>query len=300
MIPTTSETIKKYGLDAKKSLGQNFILDANLTDKIARKALEKEESLEGLEILEIGGGPGGLTKSILKLNPKKLTVIEQDDRCIAALEEIQTFYPDQLEIIKGDALKFDIASFCAGRENAPLGSALDKSNPTANPLNRGKVRIIANLPYNIATELLFKWLLHLDNIELMVLMFQKEVVERIVAKPSTRAFGRLAVMVNFFCVTKKLFDISASSFTPSPKVTSSLILIKPRPKPIMEVDFKKLEKVVAAAFSQRRKMIKAGLRSVTPNSEEWLEKSGIAPSMRAEQLTLEQFGNLVLNLPTQE
>jgi len=269
LLPSTSETIKKYGLNAKRSLGQNFILDSNLTDKIARTA----GNLQGFKVLEIGGGPGGLTKSILKLGPQKLTVIEQDDRCIAALEEIKTFYP-QLEIIKGDALKFDIAGFSSHQ----------------------KIKIIANLPYNIATELLFKWLLSLQNVDLMILMFQKEVVERIVAKPNSKAFGRLAVMVNFFCETKKLFDISPSSFTPSPKVTSSLIMIKPRSRPIMDVNFRDLEKVCAAAFSQRRKMIKAGLRSVCQDSEAWLERCDINPSLRAEQLTLEQFGKLVINL----
>ncbi len=265
MLPSTSETIKKYGLNAKRSLGQNFILDSNLTDKIARQAGD----LAGFQVLEIGGGPGGLTKSILKLNPDKLTVIEQDDRCIAALEEIKTFYP-QLEIIKGDALKFDITGFAANK----------------------KLKIIANLPYNIATELLFKWMFSLQNVELMVLMFQKEVVERIVAKPNTKAFGRLAVMVNFFCETKKLFDISPLSFTPAPKVTSSLVMIKPRAKPIMDVDFKQLEKVCAAAFSQRRKMIKAGLKSICNDSEAWLKRCDIDPTLRAEQLTLEQFGKL--------
>ncbi len=266
MLPSTSETIKKYGLNAKRSLGQNFILDSNLTDKIARQAGD----LQGFQVLEIGGGPGGLTKSILKLNPAKLTVIEQDDRCIAALEEIKTFYP-QLEIIKGDALQFDIIGFASHQ----------------------KTKIIANLPYNIATELLFKWLSSLQNVELMILMFQKEVAERIVAKQGLKAFGRLAVMVNFFCETKKLFDISPSSFTPSPKVTSSLVMIKPRAKPIMDVNFKELEKVCAAAFSQRRKMIKSSLKIICQDTESWLKRCDIDPSLRAEQLTLEQFGKLV-------
>ncbi|MFT6258910.1 MAG: 16S rRNA (adenine1518-N6/adenine1519-N6)-dimethyltransferase [Rickettsiales bacterium] len=296
-LPTTSETIKKHGLDAKKSLGQNFILDSNLTNKIARQALEKLESLEGFEVLEIGGGPGGLTKSILKLNPKKLTVIEQDKRCISALEEIQSFYPNQLEIIQGDALKFDIASFAKnishGKQDA---SQIDESQTLNKEISGKKIKIIANLPYNVATELLFKWLLKIENVDLMILMFQKEVVERIVAKTNSRAFGRLAVMVNFFCTTKKLFDISPSSFTPSPKVTSSLVMIKPREKPIMDVDFKKLEKVVAGAFSQRRKMIKSSLRSMNSDSEEWLKRCGIDPNLRAEQLTLEQFGDLAKGL----
>jgi len=278
MLPSTSQIVAKYLLSAKKSLGQNFILDSNLTDKIARQA----GCLQDYQVLEIGGGPGGLTKSILKLNPKKLTVIERDDRCISALEEIKTFYPDQLEIIKGDALQFDIAS---------VTDNLVGANPSNN-----KVKIIANLPYNIATELLFKWLLKLQNVELMILMFQKEVVERIVAKPGSKTFGRLAVMVNFFCETKKLFDISPSSFTPSPKVTSSLIIIKPRAKLTIDVDFKTLEKVCAAAFSQRRKMIKSSLRSICADSENWLKKCDINPNLRAEQLTLEQFGKLAINI----
>jgi 16S rRNA (adenine1518-N6/adenine1519-N6)-dimethyltransferase len=270
VLPTTSQAIKKYGLDAKKSLGQNFILDSNLTDKIARQA----GSLEGFEILEIGGGPGGLTKSILKLNPKKLTVIEQDERCIAALEEIQTFYPDQLEIINGDALKFNIKEHFGDK----------------------KIKIIANLPYNIASVLLFKWLENIENIELMVLMFQKEVVQRIVAKTGDRHYGRMAVMVNFLCKSKRLFDISASSFTPAPKVTSSLALITPRENKLMDVDLKKLEKITAAAFSQRRKKVKAGLKSLVGNSEEFLNECGIDSNLRAEQLSLEQFGKLALGL----
>ena len=269
---STSETIKKYGLNAKKSLGQNFILDSNLTDKIARQALGNDQDLQNSHVLEIGGGPGGLTKSILKLNPKTLTVIEQDDRCIAALEEIKNFYPNQLKIIKGDALKLDIGIFCADK----------------------KIKIIANLPYNIATELLFKWMKNCPDIELMILMFQKEVVDRIVAKTGSKAFGRLAVMVNFFCDTKKLFDISPKSFTPSPKVTSSLIIIKPKSKPIFDVNFKELEKVCAAAFSQRRKMLKSSLKSFCPDAENWLKKCDIDPNLRAEQLTLEQFGKLAI------
>ena len=269
ILTTTSEAVKKYGLNAKRSLGQNFILDSNLTDKIAKQAGE----LQTFQILEIGGGPGGLTKSILRLNPKYLTVVEQDDRCIEALKEIQTFYPNQMDVVKGDALEFDIK----------------------NSFVNQKIKIIANLPYNIATELLFRWIFSLNNVELMILMFQKEVVDRIVAKPNSKAFGRLAVMVNFFCETKKLFDISPSSFTPSPKVTSSLVMIKPRLKPIMDVDFRQLEKVCAAAFSQRRKMIKSSLKSICADSEIWLKKCDINPNLRAEQLTLEQFGKLALS-----
>jgi 16S rRNA (adenine1518-N6/adenine1519-N6)-dimethyltransferase len=299
-VLSTSQTIKKYGLDAKKSLGQNFILDANLTDKIARQAGD----LDGFQVLEIGGGPGGLTKSILKLNPQKLTVVEQDDRCIGALNEIKNFYPNQLEVIKGDALKFDISTIMLSSQ--PRVVALDKLQLGSWGVGRDpnfrqdddknrQIKIIANLPYNIATQLLFKWLEEKDKIDMMVLMFQKEVVDRIVAKPNSKAFGRLSVMVNFFCETKKLFDISSSSFTPPPKVTSSLVMIKPRVKPIMDIDFKELEKVCAAAFSQRRKMIRSSLKSISSDPEGWLKRSGIDSSLRAEQLTLDQFGKLVIN-----
>jgi 16S rRNA (adenine1518-N6/adenine1519-N6)-dimethyltransferase len=270
-IPSTSDSIRKYGLNAKKSLGQNFILDSNLTDKIARQA----GSLEDYHVLEIGPGPGGLTKSILRQNPKKLTVIEQDDRCVEALQEVQQFYPEKLQIIKGDALKFNIDELL--------------ENP------QQKIKIIANLPYNIGTKLLFEWLKNRQNIEQMVLLLQKEVVQRIVAQSGDKTFGRLAVMINFFCKTKKLFDIAPSCFVPAPKVTSSLVSIEPLAEPIMDVDFKSLEKICAAAFLQRRKMIKSALKNIYPDTQNWLKKCNINPSLRAEQLKLEDFGRLSLS-----
>ena len=262
---STRDLAKKYNLLAKKSLGQNFLFDHKITDKIAKASGE----IEGRNIIEIGPGTGGLTRSILQHNPKKLIVIEQDKRIIPLLEEIQNHYPN-LEIIEGDALKIDLQ---------PL-------YPSCN------FKIIANLPYNIGTQLVFKWIKCRQYIDSMTLLLQKEVVERIVAKSGTKKYGRLAVMINFFCNSKALFDIAAGSFVPAPKVTSTLIQITPREAPISEVDFKKLERVVAAAFSQRRKMLRSSLKCLGINTEKLLKECNIDSSLRAEQLNLEDFAKI--------
>jgi len=264
---STSLLIKKYGLDAKKSLGQNFILDKNFTDKIARAAGD----LSHTNVLEIGPGPGSLTRSILDAGAKKLIVIEKDERCLEALKELKKFYGDRLEIISADALEIDETKIFPSKE---------------------KFQIIANLPYNIGTVLLFKWLRISDKISSMHLMLQKEVVERITAKPNENHYGRLAVMVNFLCKTKMVFTVSPSVFTPPPKVTSAIVEIIPREKPLCDVEFKKLETVVAGAFNQRRKMIKSALKSVFENPEMVLKKAEIDTNLRAENLTIEQFCRL--------
>ncbi len=268
--PSTSELIKKYGLNAKKSLGQNFILDKNFTDKIVKSCGDLSE----FEVLEIGPGPGSLTRSILDANPKKLIAIEKDLRCIEALKELQNFYPEKLEIINQDALEIDEKSFFSNK----------------------KFKIIANLPYNIGTVLLFKWLKIADRIFSMHLMLQKEVVERIIAKPNENHYGRLAVMVNFLCHTRMVFEVNRTVFTPPPKVTSAIVEIIPREKPLYDVEFKKLEKTVAAAFNQRRKMIKSSLKSINPNAENLLKNLNINPTLRAENLTIEQFCQIATHL----
>ncbi len=273
MLPSTSDLIKKYGLDAKKSLGQNFILDKNFTDKIARAA----GNLSSHEILEIGPGPGSLTRSILDAGAKNLIVVEKDKRCLTALAELKEFYQERLEIIDGDALEIDEIKI------------FGLNNCAQSPAPKNKFKIIANLPYNIGTVLIFKWLKIADNISSMHLMLQKEVVERITAKPGEQHYGRLAVMVNFLCHTKMLFTVNKSVFTPPPKVTSAIVEIIPRHKPLAEIEFKKLEKVVAAAFNQRRKMIKSALKGVFVNPEEILKNAGIKPELRAENLTIEEF-----------
>lgn len=269
-LPSTSDLIKKYDLAAKKSLGQNFILDKNFTDKIARAAGD----LSNANVLEIGPGPGSLTRSILDCGAKSLTVVEKDQRCLAALAELKEFYGQQLAIIEADALTIDEAT-----------------------ISNEKLKIIANLPYNIGTVLIFKWLKILPKIESMHLMLQKEVVDRITAKPGNKHFGHLAVMVNFLCETKKVFEVSRHVFTPPPKVTSAIVEIIPRAKPLADVEFYKLERVVAAAFNQRRKMIKSALKSVFVNPQEILESCGIAPELRAENLSIEQFCEIARRLP---
>lgn len=268
---STSEIIKKYDLAAKKSLGQNFILDKNFTDKIAKSAGD----LSGFTVLEIGAGPGSLTRSILDCGAKKLIAVEKDERCLEALKELQNFYQDRLEILDADALEIDERKIF--------------------PENK-KFKIISNLPYNIGTVLLFKWLKISDQISSMTLMLQKEVVERITARPGEKHYGRLAVMVNFLCETKMLFTVNPSVFTPQPKVTSAIVQITPRAKPLCNVEFSKLEKTVAAAFNQRRKMLRSSLKRIFQNAEEILKEVGINPELRAENLTIEEFCRIARKL----
>ncbi|MDX2082600.1 MAG: 16S rRNA (adenine(1518)-N(6)/adenine(1519)-N(6))-dimethyltransferase RsmA [Rickettsiales bacterium] len=282
---STSELIKKYGLNAKKSLGQNFILDKNFTDKIARAAGD----LTDFTVLEIGPGLGSLTRSILDAGVKKLIAVEKDQRCLQALEELRDFYGSRLQIIEGDALKIDEMKIF----QTPQQVRGDKSQIEDGKL---KFKIIANLPYNIGTLLLFKWLKIAPQISSMHLMLQKEVAQRIVAKTGENHYGRLAVMVNFLCQTKIVFNVSPSVFTPPPKVTSAIIEIIPRAKPLVDVEFAKLEKVVAVAFNQRRKMLKSSLKSIFPNAEEVLKDSAINPELRAENLTIEEFCKLAQRL----
>ena len=265
MLLSTSDLIKKYGLNAKKSLGQNFILDKNFTDKIARVAGDLTNSI----VLEIGPGPGSLTRSILDAGAKKLIVVEKDERCLDLLGEFKNFYGDRLEVINGDALTYDLRL-----------------------LAYDSVKIISNLPYNIGTVLLFQWLKDAKKIESMHLMLQKEVVERITAKVGDKHYGRLAVMVNFLCKTRMVFEVSNKVFTLPPKVTSAIVEIIPREKPLMDVEFKKLERVVGAAFNQRRKMLKSSLKAVFKNPEEVLVGVGINPELRPENLQIEDFCKL--------
>ena len=267
---STSELIKKYQLDAKKSLGQNFILDKNFTDKIAKSAGD----LSNFEVLEIGAGPGGLTRSILDAGVKKLIVIEKDQRCILALKELQEFYGSRLEIIEGDALEIDETKIFA--ENSQF-------------------KIIANLPYNIGTVLIFKWLKILPKIASMNLMLQKEVVQRICAKIGDKNYGRLAIMLNLLCDTKMLFEVNKMVFSPPPKITSAIVQIIPNGEKIEKYfeknNLKKFEKVVQQAFNQRRKMLKSSLKGSFINQDlaEIFEKCNIAGTKRAEELTIEEF-----------
>jgi 16S rRNA (adenine1518-N6/adenine1519-N6)-dimethyltransferase len=276
---TTAQLVKKYQLASKKSLGQNFIYDKNFTDKIVRESLlknnhsnhDQRSELMDEEILEIGGGPGSLSRSILDANVKKLTVIEKDKRCILALNELKDFYKDRLEIIEGDALEIDFREIFGDK----------------------KFRIIANLPYNIGTPLLFRFLELRDQITSIHLMLQKEVVCRITAKTGEDHYGRLAVMVNFLCDSKLLFLVDKNVFNPPPKVTSAIVEIIPKKNIDQEVDLKKLQKVVAFAFNQRRKMIKSALKNVFfDDTVAVLKSCNIDPQARAERLTIKDYCNL--------
>lgn len=264
-LPPLRDVIKRHQLSARKSLGQNFLLDLNLTTRIARAA----GPLEDATVIEIGPGPGGLTRALLALGARRVIAIERDDRAVAALEEISARYPGRLDIVNADAMHFD---------PRPL-------------LGSERARIVANLPYNIATALLIGWL----SIEpwppwfdTMVLMFQREVAERIVAHDGDEAYGRLAVLANWRAETKILFDISPAAFVPPPKVTSSVVRLLPRMAP-MPCDRKSLEQVAAAAFGQRRKMLRQSLKSLGVDPARLAAAADIDPTRRAETITLAGF-----------
>jgi 16S rRNA (adenine1518-N6/adenine1519-N6)-dimethyltransferase len=265
-FPPLREVIDRFGLQAKKSLGQNFLLDFNLTKKIARAA----GNLEGKTVLEIGPGPGGLTRAILAARPRQLIAIEQDEKCVEALKDL-TLKAPHFQIITGDALEIDFKEF--------------GSPPFI---------IISNLPYNISTALLTRWLKNARLFENLVLMFQKEVAERLVAKPDTKDYGRLSIFVQLKADCKKVFDLPPQAFTPPPKVTSTVVKLTPYEKPLYPCDEEALEKLTKAAFGQRRKMLRASLKQITPDAETLLKKADIDPTRRAENLTVEEFCQLSL------
>ncbi|MBB4120551.1 16S rRNA (adenine(1518)-N(6)/adenine(1519)-N(6))-dimethyltransferase RsmA [Martelella radicis] len=265
-LPPLREVLAAHELNARKALGQNFLLDLNLTQKIARTAGD----LAGAHVIEVGPGPGGLTRAILSLGAEKLTVIERDQRCLPALEEITAHYPGRLEIIEGDALKTDFAAIAGGKP----------------------VRIIANLPYNIGTQLLVNWLLPETwppYWQSLTLMFQKEVAQRIVAAPGDSHYGRLGVLAGWRTAAQIAFDVPPQAFTPPPKVTSSVVHLTPRDKPIA-VEAASLERLTQAAFGQRRKMLRQSLKPL--GGESLLQKAGIDPTRRAETLSVAEFCTL--------
>jgi 16S rRNA (adenine1518-N6/adenine1519-N6)-dimethyltransferase len=248
---------------AKKSLGQNFLIDRNIIQKIVNAANIATEDI----IVEIGPGPGALTYPILKSNPQKLYLVEKD---VSIAQHWKDFESNLITVVTDDALKIDIDS-----------------------LTKGKTyKIISNLPYNVGTELLINWL-GCKNIQSMVLMFQKEVVERIVAQPNTKAYGRLSILTQWLCKVEKLFDVSPSAFKPAPKVTSSVVKITPRSKPLFDATQKALEQVTQACFHQRRKMLRKSLKPLFGDETEAIcEQVGINPSSRPEELSIEQFCGL--------
>jgi 16S rRNA (adenine1518-N6/adenine1519-N6)-dimethyltransferase len=259
------EVIRHYKLRAKKSLGQNFLLDLNLIDRIARAA----GPLGEVTVIEVGPGPGGLTRALLKHGARKIVAIERDRRCVEALYDLVNYASGRLTVIEGDALDLDPRSY----------------------FNGGPARIVANLPYNIATALLVRWL----SIEpwapwydSALLMFQREVAQRIVAKPGDDHYGRLGVLTSWRTVAEILFDVNRSAFVPAPKVTSSVVRIVPRSAP-SPCSLKMLERVTAAAFGQRRKMLRASLKTLGIDPLPILKQIGIEPTQRAEEIPVEGF-----------
>jgi 16S rRNA (adenine1518-N6/adenine1519-N6)-dimethyltransferase len=262
-LPPLREVIRRHGLRAKKSLGQNFLLDLNLIDRIARVA----GPLQGVTVFEVGPGPGGLTRALLAADARVIAV-ERDERALAALAELGEHYAGRLTVFAGDALEFD-----------------------PRPHLRGPARVVANLPYNIATQLLVRWL----SVEpwppwydRLVLMFQREVAERIVAAPGGKSYGRLSVLAQWRTQAKILFDIKSSAFVPPPKVTSSLVELIPRVSPLA-CDLKALERVTEAAFGRRRKMLRQSLKPLAADPLPLLAAAGIDPAARAEQIPVEGF-----------
>ena len=264
-LPPLREVIATHNLRARKSLGQNFLLDLNLTAKIARQAGD----LTGSDVLEIGPGPGGLTRGLLAEGARRVLAIEKDARALPALAEIAKAYPGRLSVINGDALEID-----------PLAHLTPP------------IRIAANLPYNIGTELLVRWLTPPQwppFWESLTLMFQREVAERIVAQPGSKAYGRLAVLAQWRCEARIVMSLPPEAFTPPPKVSSAVVHLTALPAPRFPADPGVLSRVVAMAFNQRRKMLRAALKGLSPEVEDMLHAAGIAPTERAEQVSLEQF-----------
>jgi len=257
-LPPLREVIRAHGLAAIHALGQHFLLDTNLIDRIARAA----GPFEGVSAIEVGPGPGGLTRALLAHGAEHVYAIEKDRRCIEALDDLIQRSDGRLTLLADDALEIDAAS-----------------------LGHPPRRIVANLPYNISTVLLVRWLAEIAAFDRIIIMVQKEVADRLVAKPSTKAYGRLSVMTQWRCEARIAFNVARTAFVPPPKVASSVVVLTPRAEPLAPAEWSKLERVVAAAFNQRRKMLRSSLK-------EWhfdFDALGIPPTARAEELSVEQF-----------
>lgn len=267
-LPSLRETVEAHGLMAKKALGQNFLLDRNITDKIINMSLMKQNKpdFSGEYVFEVGPGPGGLTRSVLSHNPKKLTVVEMDERCIEIMQKIiEKVGEDKLEIIEGDALKQDFSKF----EGKPKN-------------------IVSNLPYNISVPLLVGWLKQIEHFDSLTLMFQKEVADRICAPTKCKDYGRISILSQLLCKIERLFDINPNCFVPAPKIWSTVVLFRPKHADINNALLEKVEKLTTQAFSQRRKMIRQSLKSVQGLEEKCLAL-GLNLTMRAEEITPEQY-----------
>ena len=269
-LPPLREVIARYGIRARRQLGQHFLLDLNLCRRIVRAAGD----IAGKTVVEIGPGPGGLTRALLETEAARVIAVERDPRCIDALSDLSRRYANRLDVVAGDALDFDISALAG----------------------TGRVAVVANLPYNVATPLLIGWLRDVDSISAMTLMFQKEVAERIVAAPGTGAYGRLAVVAQWLCEARRAFDVAPTAFVPPPRVTSTVVNLLPRDAPLAPADMAVLETVTAAAFGRRRKMLRSALAGLVDDPEALLEQAGIAPTARAETLPPEAFCALARGL----
>ncbi len=269
MSDTTNElmplrdVIEYYSIRTKKALGQHFLCDLNLTRKIAEQAGD----LKGCTVFEIGPGPGGLTRALVETNAKKIIAVEKDKRCIAALAQLVQHAEGRLEVIEGDALDIDLTT-----------------------LAKAPCAIVANLPYNIGTELLIGWLKQIEEFKSLTLMFQAEVADRLTAAPGNKTYGRLSVIAQFCCDIKRVMNVPARAFVPPPKVDSAIVHLTPHKKRIKDVPIEMLERVTAAAFGQRRKMLRSSLKPL--GGEELLNRAGINPELRAENLSVKQFADL--------
>ena len=261
-LPPMRDIVRSYGISAEKKLGQNFIFDLNLTSRIVRMAGDMRD----VTVIEVGPGPGALTRSLLASNAKQVIAIEPDERCLGALEDyLIPVSEGRLKLVKGDALKIDPSTLAEGR-----------------------VKVVANLPYNVATALLIKWLDNITFFESLTLMFQKEVADRIAAPPGGKAYGRLSIITQWLCETYQEFDIPPQAFFPPPKITSTVINIIPRKQPLAAVKKESLEKLCRIMFSQRRKMLRKSLKQVTSSPDAILAEAEIDPQARPETLTIEQ------------
>ncbi len=260
-LPPLRDVIAAHGLTARKSLGQHFLLDLNLTGRIARAAGDIATGT----VIEVGPGPGGLTRALLDGGAAHVIAVERDERAVAIQQEIAAAYPGRLEVIAGDALEIDAAE-----------------------LGQPPRRIVANLPYNVSTVLLLAWLRRIDAFDSLTLMFQKEVVDRLAARPREPGYGRLSVITQWLCEVRPQFNVDRRAFTPPPSVMSTVVRLDPRPQPLAPARFATMERVTAAAFGQRRKMLRSSLRALG-DSDALLAATGIAPSARAEELPVEDF-----------
>ncbi|MDZ5648491.1 16S rRNA (adenine(1518)-N(6)/adenine(1519)-N(6))-dimethyltransferase RsmA [Nitrospirillum sp. BR 11828] len=264
-LPPLRDVIARFDLGARKALGQHFLLDLNLTARVAAAAGD----LAGVTVIEVGPGPGGLTRALVESDAKAVIAVERDSRFVAALADVVETAAGRLTIVEGDALAVDMTAI------APAPRA-----------------IVANLPYNVGTPMLVGWLRQIREFRSLTLMFQKEVVERIVAVPRTKDYGRLAVMSQWLAEARLVFDIPPQAFSPPPKVMSAVVHITPRVLPDDAPSFKDMERVVAAAFNQRRKMLRAGLKGLVAQPEPLLEAAGIPPTARAEEVDVAGFVRL--------